>query len=176
MFESQDSFYLVFEPVISRNLKALLRKHSKISQKNIALIMQALFKATSYLHSQGIMHRDINPRNVFFRKNKLHLENIILGDFGLSIIDSEMNNLDTFSQCGTPGFIAPEIFCHKKKKYTKNCDLFSIGITFYNMRFGKIPYNYNNLEELMKKNKKCEFEKDHKYNSMQSLGKKKKKK
>ena len=173
IYESEDSFYLVFELVISTNLKDLLKKHSRISNKNIALIMQALFRATSYLHSRGIIHRDINPRNVFFRKNKLHIENIVLGDFGLSTRESEMSNSDIFSKCGTPGFIAPEIFSQKKKKYNKICDLFSIGITFYNMRFGKIPYKYNDLEELMTKNKKCDFEKNLEYNSMKSIGKKK---
>jgi serine/threonine protein kinase len=64
-----------------------------------------------------------------------------------------------FTKCGTPGFIAPEIFLIRKKEshYGKDCDYFSLGITFYFIRFGRIPYNAGSKEELIEKNRMLDF-------------------
>lgn len=80
-----------------------------------------------------------------------------IGDFGLAIYEGEIKY--AFTKCGTPGFIAPEIFLIQKGKalYDKNCDYFSLGIAFYFIRFGKLPYMAENNEELMEKNKLCYF-------------------
>lgn len=161
IYETDKKFYLVFEPILTINLQDLIKAHHRISKKNTKIIMETLFDAISYLHGRDILHRDINPNNIFFRDKKFSKENIVLGDFGLSITERCLNN-KSFVKCGSPGFIAPEIFNITKKKniyYDKRCDLFSLGITFYYIRFGKFPYDTDadKLDELLEKNRKCEF-------------------
>lgn len=82
---------------------------------------------------------------------------ISVGDFGLAIYESELKW--AFTKCGTPGFIAPEIFHIQKGKtsYDKKCDYFSLGISFYFIRYGKLPYTAENNEELLEKNKISDF-------------------
>ena len=63
------------------------------------------------------------------------------------------------SWCGTHGFMAPEI--EEWIPYKNNCDLFSIGITIYNLYFGKLPYNYDDFIE-RKLNHNFEIEEDRK--------------
>ena len=65
-------------------------------------------------------------------------ETVVIGDFGLSKLAKEVTN----TYVGTPTHMAPEILdIDKRCYYTTTVDLWSIGITFYEMLFGKIPWN-----------------------------------
>lgn len=163
IYETEDFFYLVFEPVLAMNLRDMIKANHTISKQKTKIIMEAVLSAISYLHNKNILHRDINPNNIFFRDKKLCQDNIVLGDFGISIREQDLNNNKMYVKCGTPGFIAPEIFNSNNKEkitYDKRCDLFSLGITFYYIRLGRAPYDpydINGLKEMMEKNRKCEF-------------------
>lgn len=81
------------------------------------------------MHSQTIYHRDIKPSNIMFDDQY----NPVLIDFGLSSIGKKKIN----EQCGTPGFMAPEIL--NLKNYGEKCDIYSLGITFFILIFGYNP-------------------------------------
>ena len=167
IYETDDCFYLVFEPVLEINLEDLIQMHKKISKKKTKIIMRALFNALFYLHSKNIIHRDIHPQNIFFRKKKIDSQNIVLGNFGLSI----QQDHKFYLKCGTPGFIAPELLNIKKKNvYDKKCDLFSLGITFYCIRLGTTPYEVGKLVDIVEKNKNCEFKFSKNYTALNYKG------
>ena len=91
----------------------------------------------NYLHSMGVIHRDIKPQNIFMTKNKI----IKIGDFGVSAKFKDKQILKKIISLkntivGTYEFMAPEIF---KKIYNEKIDIYSMGCVFYQILFLK-PY------------------------------------
>ena len=101
--------------------------------KNLVIKLATVLKE---INSKGVMHRDIKPSNIFL-KNEEDLNSIKLGDFGCSIYIKENNS----EPIGTIIYSAPEIINHLK--YNEKCDLWSLGITLYELYFGKLPYGLN---------------------------------
>ena len=88
------------------------------------------------LRENNVVHRDIKPQNILI---KIENEKIIpkLCDFGISIIGDKLD-FEMYSAIGTSYYMAPEI--SNNEKYNYKCDLFSLGITLYEMYFLKFPY------------------------------------
>ena len=96
-------------------------------------------KALKTIHDKGIMHRDIKPSNIFVKYEDENEEKKIvkLGDFGCSIYIK-----DNISEpIGTIVYSAPEII--KNIEYDEKCDLWSLGITLFELYFGLLPYGNN---------------------------------
>ena len=92
-----------------------------------------MLKALEYLHSQDIIHRDIKPENLLIESKEQTFENFNLKmvDYGLSL---DLKNEDyVVKSCGTPGYIAPEVFLLQgdEDKATTAVDIFSTGIIIY---------------------------------------------
>lgn len=128
VYEGSKFIVLVFEKLNGGDFyQKLISKSSNFTEDEIKKIMKQLISAVKYLHDKEIMHRDIKPENIFFLKNdELDLK---LGDFGLAEYEKKDNLLSI--RCGTPGYVAPEIFLNKK--YSKKCDMFSLGVLLYVM-------------------------------------------
>ena len=101
--------------------------------KNIVIKLATIIKE---LNSKGVIHRDIKPSNIYLKKEN-DLNSIKLGDFGCSIYIKD----NDFEPIGTIIYSAPEII--NNLKYNEKCDLWSLGITLYELYFGKLPYGIN---------------------------------
>ena len=78
-------------------------------ESDAADLIRATLSAVAYLHDHGIVHRDLKPENLLFRTPEDNAD-LLIADFGLSrIMDEEAFDVLTTS-CGTPGYMAPEIF------------------------------------------------------------------
>lgn len=78
------------------------------------------------------MHRDLKLANIY-----LHNDEIVIGDFGFSRIGVSFAQ----SKVGTPFYMAPEVLNPENRKfYNDKCDIWSMGICFYFMIFGILPY------------------------------------
>lgn len=101
-------------------------------------IIKTTLSAVCYLHSNGIVHRDLKPENLLFRSPAEDSE-LLLADFGLSrIIDEEQMHVLT-TTCGTPGYMAPEIF--NKKGHGKPVDMWALGVITYFLLCGYTPFD-----------------------------------
>ena len=108
----------------------------KNDKKFFKQIIISLAKALKIIHSKGVMHRDIKPSNIFYLKKSEHSsEKIIkLGDFGCSIYIKD----NTSDPIGTILYAAPEII--KNIENDEKCDLWSLGVSLYELYFGVLPY------------------------------------
>jgi serine/threonine protein kinase len=106
----------------------------------------ATLSAVAYLHDHGIVHRDLKPENLLFRTPEDNAD-LLIADFGLSrIMDEEQFHVLT-TTCGTPGYMAPEIF--KKTGHGKPVDVWAIGVITYFLLCGYTPFDRDsNLEEM----------------------------
>lgn len=150
IFTDDNNIYIVSEYCNGGTLKELIE--TCLSEKEKKTCMIQIKNAMKYLIDRNIYHRDIKPQNIFINyenEDILYRDNIILkiGDFGFAkqIENDEMNN----TLCGTPMYMAPEIM--EEKKYYITSDLWSIGIIFYQIIYGKYPFgNPKNIMELLK--------------------------
>jgi len=133
VFETDRSISLVSDLIRGASLDDILRNpnsSSELSENQICCIIYQILKTLTYLSSKKIMHRDVKASNIFLEEGG----KIKVIDFGLAA-DFATSNYP-FKRCGTPGYIAPEIFSFNSNipssYYNDKCDVFSAGcILFY---------------------------------------------
>lgn len=123
------------------------------NEKEARDLVFILLSAVKYLHDRNIVHRDLKPENVLLTSKKDDAE-IKLADFGFAERVTSMNSLTT--QCGTPGYVAPEIL--KNDKYGKPVDMWSIGVITYILLGGYPPFHDENQRNLFSKIKRGKYE------------------
>eukprot|EP00455_Lapot_gusevi_P001367 TRINITY_DN10560_c2_g2_i6.p1 TRINITY_DN10560_c2_g2~~TRINITY_DN10560_c2_g2_i6.p1 ORF type:complete len:182 (+),score=22.87 TRINITY_DN10560_c2_g2_i6:115-660(+) len=95
-----------------------------------------MLDALTYMHSKSIIHRDLKPENVLLQSKS---EDVIkLSDFGLSRTLGSSGRAKTL--CGTPQYLAPEV-THSPSGYTKQCDMWSLGVILYILLSGSPPFD-----------------------------------
>lgn len=145
-FETVNNLYLVTDLASGGELFDRICEKGSYFEKDAAKIVQTICSAVAYLHDNGIVHRDLKPENLLFRERDEDSD-LLIADFGLSrIIDTDkFHTLKT--TCGTPGYMAPEIF--KKTGHGKPVDLWAIGVITYFLLSGYTPFEgSNNVEEM----------------------------
>ena len=148
---------MVFELFCGGNLQEYVYTNGPLSESLVSFILKNILEGLKYLHSKNIMHRDIKPENILFRTANIKEPNqIVIADFGLATSNDVKEYL--FPKCGTPGFVAPEIYSHNnpKEHYDLKCDLFSVGVTMYFMLTAGLPYSRE--KNLIIQNKECHFD------------------
>ena len=104
-----------------------------------------LAKALKFLYEQGIIHRDIKPQNIYLKELKNDKFTTKLGNFGGAIYMKEINKT---LPMGTILYAAPEIL--KNLDYDEKCDMWSLGLTLFEIYFGYSPYGFRpNLNRIL---------------------------
>ena len=135
--EDRSRRYMVLEWVDGRLLRQVLNEQKKLPQDRAIRLTLALCDTLDYVHSQGVVHRDLKPENIMVGPN----DQIKLIDFGIAA-NAGSRRL-TFAKLteamGTPDYISPEQV--KGKRGDARSDIYSLGIMFYEMLTGKVPFN-----------------------------------
>lgn len=101
--------YLVTDLALGGELFDRICRKGSYYESDAAELIRATLSAVAYLHDHGIVHRDLKPENLLFRTPEDNAD-LLIADFGLSrIMDDEAFHVLT-TTCGTPGYMAPEIF------------------------------------------------------------------
>ena len=129
---------MILEFMEGKDLFKMVKNSQRLTEFQINDIFSQILKGLLFLHFNGIIHRDIKPENILFLSNDEH-SIVKIADFSLAEEFSPNKKFDV--QCGTPGFMAPEIL--NGKEYDESVDIFSLGITLY-MLYNLLK-NYNNI-------------------------------
>jgi eukaryotic-like serine/threonine-protein kinase len=134
--ENRSRRYMVLEWVDGRLLRQILNEQKKFPPERAIRITLSLCKALDYVHSQGVVHRDLKPENIMVGPD----DEVKLIDFGIAA-NAGSRRL-TFAKLteamGTPDYISPEQV--KGKRGDARSDVYSLGIMFYEMLTGKVPF------------------------------------
>ncbi|KAJ9475506.1 putative Calcium/calmodulin-dependent protein kinase I (putative) [Pseudozyma hubeiensis] len=145
-FETMNNLYLVTDLCVGGELFDRICERGNYYEKDAAHLVRTITEAVVYLHDQGIVHRDLKPENLLFR-DKTEESDLLIADFGLSRVvdDEKITVLST--TCGTPGYMAPEIF--KKTGHGKPVDMWAIGVITYFLLCGYTPFDRDTTMEEM---------------------------
>ncbi|KAN0062798.1 Calcium/calmodulin-dependent protein kinase type I [Thecaphora frezii] len=145
-FETINNLYLVTDLCVGGELFDRICERGSYYEQDAAHIVRTITEAVVYLHDQGIVHRDLKPENLLFR-DKTEESDLLIADFGLSRVvdDEKITVLST--TCGTPGYMAPEIF--KKTGHGKPVDMWAIGVITYFLLCGYTPFDRDTTMEEM---------------------------
>ena len=140
-FQTTEKLFMVMDFVNGGELFFHLRKDLKFSEDRTRFYSAEILTALEYLHKQGIIYRDLKPENVLLDCDG----HVKLTDFGLSkkFFSGEKK---TYSLCGTPEYIAPEIL--KGVGHDQAVDFWSFGALTYEMLSGAPPF-YNRNKDIM---------------------------
>ncbi len=143
--------YMVNEYVRGETLRDRLNFASvhHLSCLEACEVMLQLTEGVQYIHEHGIVHRDIKPDNLFYLSDG----SVKISDFGISSEIGEKVKGDAVS--GTVYYCAPEILMGQSA--TPSSDIYSMGIVFYEVLVGKVPFDGNNPEEIAIKQIKNHF-------------------
>ncbi|MFV1996786.1 MAG: serine/threonine-protein kinase [Acidiferrobacterales bacterium] len=131
---SGDLYYMAMEYHPGGDLKAKIRKG--LGQKQSIRIMKEIALALNYAQQSGFVHRDIKPDNILFSRSG----SAVLSDFGIArAADGSTQLTATGSVVGTPHYMSPEQA--QGKPVDGRSDLYSLGIMFYQMLVGKVPFH-----------------------------------
>lgn len=110
-----------------------------------------LILGIEYLHAQGVVHRDIKPDNLLLTEDDI----LKVVDFGVSEIFEKRSEMKTAKSAGSPAFLPPELCVAKHGHISgKAADIWSMGVTLYCLRFGRIPFEKPGVLDLYESIKK----------------------
>src|SRR5258706_2878129 len=134
--EERSRRYMVLEWVDGRLLRQILNEAKILPPERAIKITVGICKALDYIHSQGVVHRDLKPENIMVDAE----DRTKLIDFGIAAnAGSRRLTFAKLTQAmGTPDYISPEQV--KGKRGDARSDIYALGIMFYEMLTGKVPF------------------------------------
>lgn len=138
------SEYLVMELVEGKTLREVLTRFGSIDQTKALNVISSILGGLSALHAAGIVHRDIKPENVILANDG----RVKLTDFGLAQPSSLLRDRSE-PLLGTLAYIAPEVL--RGEVTDSRSDVYSIGITLFELVAGRQPFQSSDARELARK-------------------------
>lgn len=127
--------YLAMEYVAGQDLKEYIKQNAPLSNREAVRIMGEILLAMRLAHARGIVHRDLKPQNVILTPNG----SAKVTDFGIAVAFAETSLTQTNSMLGSVHYLSPEQA--RGSKATVQSDIYAMGIIFYEMLTGHIPYD-----------------------------------
>ncbi|WP_109488212.1 serine/threonine-protein kinase [Occallatibacter savannae] len=134
--EQRSRPYMAIEWVAGRLLRTVLNEEKKLSVERASTLAHRICDALDYMHKHGIVHRDLKPENIMVDDN----DQIKLIDFGIAMKEDarRLTFVNVSSLLGTPDYISPEQV--KGARGDQRSDIYSMGIIFYEMLTGRVPF------------------------------------
>ncbi|XP_074848039.1 serine/threonine-protein kinase PLK4 isoform X4 [Carettochelys insculpta] len=144
-FEDSNYVYLILEMCHNGEMSRYLKNRMKpFSEEETRVLMHQIITGMLYLHSHGILHRDLTLSNLLLTSNM----NIKIADFGLAT-QLKMPHEKHYTMCGTPNYISPEIAT--RSAHGLESDVWSLGCMFYTLLIGKPPFDTDTVKNTLNK-------------------------
>jgi serine/threonine protein kinase len=167
VYKTPTKVYLIMEYLKGGELMASIAQRSDFKESDARRVMSQLVHALQYMHKKKVVHRDIKPANLILVHRGLESP-VKIVDFGFATIESDhvpdddnhSSSQSTTSTtptilCGTPGFLAPEVIL--SRSYTCKVDIWCLGVVFYILLSGMMPFTADPTGEIRTLNGEYSF-------------------
>ena len=146
--EYQFRSYISYELLKGKTLKEMLDNRGNLSFDESLDYMLQILDGMNSVHSLGILHNDLKPDNLYLISDGT----IRICDFGIA---SHISSKEEKNILGTANYLAPEVILNKK--YSVQSDIYSLGIIFYELLTGELPFSGDNSKEVIEAHAKGEI-------------------
>jgi len=153
VFEEPDNTYVVLERMRGGDLIDRIIEKAHYTEADAKLVAKKLLLGVEYCHARRIANRNLKPENLLLVSPDSDTD-VKISDFGYAKKVLYTNSLRT--QCGTEGYVAPEILSHKPS-YDVKCDMWSLGVILYIVLGGYRPFR-GTSDQVMKQIRYGEYE------------------
>ncbi|KRX05996.1 Protein kinase-like domain [Pseudocohnilembus persalinus] len=138
-----DFIYIVFEYCNQGDLRQQLKKKKMIQEQEAINIMHQIIMGMKQLIKNNYVHRDLKPENILIKDDIYKL-----GDFGMATkIDIRKQQL-MYEYVGSPLYMSPQLLL--QESYSSKSDIWSLGLIFYELLFGKTPWPCRDVNSLIR--------------------------
>ncbi|WP_294562803.1 Stk1 family PASTA domain-containing Ser/Thr kinase [uncultured Traorella sp.] len=142
---SEDRHFIVMEYIRGKTLKQLIQLRGALHKEEAISIMKQLLSAVAEAHRHNIIHRDIKPQNVLVKDDGT----VKITDFGIALAHNAVQLTQSDSVLGSAHYLAPETT--RGEAATNQCDIYSLGIVFYELLSGSVPFTGDNPVQIAMK-------------------------
>lgn len=143
--EEHDLAYIAMEFLKGKDMVYYTQPENLLPLDKVMSVIARVADALDYAHKQNVVHRDIKPANIMY---DLESDTPKVTDFGIARI-TDSSKTKTGVVLGTPSFMSPEQLAGKK--IHGSSDLFSLGVSLYQLACGKLPFEGDSMAQLMYK-------------------------
>ncbi len=141
--EEHDLAYIAMEFLKGKDLVPQTKPDALLPLPQVASIVARVAEALAYAHGNNVVHRDIKPANIMYEAAS---DQVKVTDFGIARI-TDSSKTKTGMVLGTPSYMSPEQLAGRK--IDGRSDLFSLGVTLYQLCCGKLPFTGESMAQLM---------------------------
>ncbi|XP_049849047.1 serine/threonine-protein kinase sepA-like [Schistocerca gregaria] len=134
-FKTEYSLYIILEYVEGGSLELIAKKFGCFPEHLLSRYIHQVLEGLSYLHGEGVIHRDIKGANILATKSG----QVKLTDFGVAVRDKGPSDVEKFDPAGSPYWMAPEMV--EMNGITTKSDIWSLGCTIIELYTSRPPYS-----------------------------------
>ncbi len=131
----EGDYVIAMEYIAGRSLKDILAEKGRLSPSEAFGFLEQMLQGLKYAHAHAVIHRDIKPANIMITGDSA----VKLSDFGIAKVLGTQGVTKTGMMVGTPWYTSPEQILGKEVDFRS--DIYSLGITFYEMLTGRVPFD-----------------------------------
>ncbi|XP_061763236.1 cGMP-dependent protein kinase 1 [Nerophis ophidion] len=132
-FRDAEFLYMLTEACLHGDVYSLLREKGRLDESSAKFYTACVTQALAFLHSQNVVYRDIKPENVLVDERGYAK---LVGSRSLKKVEVGKK---TYTFCGSPGYMAPEVIL--KKGHSVSADFWSLGILLFELLTGRLPFS-----------------------------------
>ncbi len=147
--QAHGSAFLVMEYLEGELLSAYAARKGPLSLADFTPIAAQILKAVGYAHGMGLMHRDLKPSNIMLCTRKGRANFVKVLDFGMAKLVEGERDITSEQIVGTANYLSPEQI--KGEDIDARVDVYALGVMFYNLLAGHLPFKADNNAALLYK-------------------------